>query len=125
MSYKTTKTHFELFKKEVRYWIKAFSLNSWDFKFKHVENTENMLAWIVYNVPGGWCTFHLNTNWGEEEPTKKEITRAAMHEVGELLIAKLDHLARERFVDQEELGIEGHKVINSLINYIFECQKKF
>ena len=122
---KTTKKHFKIFKKEVKKWINYFGLWDWQIHFAHyAENMTNTRAKVIYNSTGCLATFILNTKWHEHTEdvlNKNNIRKAAFHEVCELLLGRLTHIADDRWGWCEaDLTIETHRIIRTLENVLWK-----
>jgi len=115
---KTTKKHFELFKKEGRKWLREFGLLDWETFFNHkdIDARARYSADIEHRI----AVLILSTQWEGPQPQNKLIRRAAFHEVAELLLAKIRCLAESRTCDEQELNEAIHAVIRTLENVIFE-----
>lgn len=91
-SYKTTKKHFKLFKRECRYWLDRFDLGSWEAHFVHGESdhpdTNNSRAWFYTNWTGRLFTIGLSSKWNLDIK-KKGLSKCAFHEVCEILLGRL------------------------------------
>jgi hypothetical protein len=121
---KTTAKHFALFKKQCQKWLDVFGLKGWESYYIHddlskVEGLNKEEAAVAYIATARNATFFLNTKW-ETPVTDKAITRAAFHEVCELLLGKLNDLARARFVMEHELDEANHAVIRTLENVLLD-----
>lgn len=97
-SYKTTKKHFKLFKKECRYWLDRFDLGSWQVCFEHIDYPDMpSRAWHATKWKGRTSTIGLSHNWKADrgdtyeldKPTKKKVALSAFHEACELLLVRL------------------------------------
>jgi len=113
----TTKRHFKIFQKEALLWVNEFGLNDWTIRFIH-EDTPDALASCLSDNDAHRAYIALSPEW-DRKPTTKRLKREAFHEVIELLLSKMDYLARERFIDEKEIDIARHAVIASLENLIF------
>lgn len=116
---KTTKQHFELFKKECQKWIEFFGLKDWDVWCVH-ENVEGNLGSIVYDLLDKQATINLATDWGMTKPTTLEIRKTAFHEVCELLLARLGIYGKARFIKEVDFTEATHDIIRRLENSVFK-----
>ena len=125
-SYKTSKRHFKLFKKECRYWLDKFDLGSWKVVYFHEDvedSSKGNAAWQSANWRDRLCSLGLDINWGKnEKPTKKRVAEAAFHEVCELLIYMLRIIAD---FDAKPTGLHdvenyNHSIIRRLEKAIWE-----
>ncbi len=122
MGYKTTKKHFEIFKKECAKWIEFFGLKDWEIGYHHQED-DDTLASLKYDLSGGWATIYLATEWERKEPTILEVKECAFHEVCELLLARIRTLAMYRFTTRDEIEEATHGIIRRMENSVFEKLK--
>ncbi len=127
-SYKTTKKHFKLFKKEAKYWIERLHLNSWRVDILHHVRTdlidgERVLAWCNWTWKYRTSEIYLNKEIGRTARMDAEVlSMAAFHEVCHLLLARLltnaDTNARPA---EEDENIEvTHAIIRRLEKAIWE-----
>jgi len=117
---KTTRADFAIFRREVEKWIKAFGLYDWEVDVVHggVEDS-NHAAECLYQVDARRATIRLSKEFTHgSEFTKDDIRQAAIHEVGELLLARLVFLAESRSVTYEQIEEAHHDVIARLLNYL-------
>ncbi len=117
----TTAAHFEEFKRVGEYWIERLSLSDWVIIWEHEPaDIESSYAECAINRAGHRAWIRLNSDWGETEVTAEEITRSARHEVAELLLLPMQHLARERFITEDEVCETKHQAIARLENLMTE-----
>ncbi len=62
---------------------------------------------------GRCATFILNLPW-DDVPTRERLQQSALHEVLELLLAKLEDLACRRYVTRMEIREASHAIIRRL-----------
>jgi hypothetical protein len=117
-NYKTTTENFELFKKCVGYWLKFYGLYGWDLRFLHQEDDDS-LAYTSYNILNRSASVILAKEW-DRPVTDRELDKIAFHEVGEVLLLRLRHIAEARFISDEETGEEIHNIIRILENVIWK-----
>jgi len=117
---KTTKKHFELFKKEGRKWLREFGLLDWETFFDH----EDIDARAEFNANVEYRTvvFTLSAHWKNVRISSWLIKKAAFHEVAELLLVDIRILAESRTMDSQDLNGKIHSVIRTLENVIFDKQ---
>ena len=116
---KTKKRHFKYFKKQCQRWIDFFGLKGWEIHFQH-EHQEDSMATVWYSLEGRCLVFTLSTDTGGVKPSKKNISRWAFHEVCEVLVGRLEALAKDRFVTDKEIFEEVHNIIRMLENSVWE-----
>ena len=118
---KTTQRHFEVFKKECLKWIKRFGLQDWRVDFFHEDWSDSYgqaKAWCKWNVNGRVVSFCLASEWNI--PIKaKDVQQTAFHEVGHLLLGRIDILAGTRYLCEDEIKEEVHAIIRRLENAVF------
>jgi len=113
---KTTAKHFQLFKAEVRKWLKVFGLTDWEVTVIHGIDNDTDGANCSGDIMSRQATIRLAIDFTEKGPIiDEDIKLAAFHEVCELLLQPLCLLAESRFgVLQESLESERHAVIMRL-----------
>lgn len=115
---KTTKNHFEIFKREARRMIKELGLLDWDVYFVHEEfkKDSHSLAQCRVHYTDKSATLALNKDFEDGDVSPKFIRQTARHEVFHLLLARLEGVAKERFVNGNELYEADEEVVNRLEN---------
>jgi len=108
----TTARHFELFKKEVQFWIDKWGLHEWEARFLH-DSRENDLAALSFNVCGRVATFILATEW-DVPVTNFQVKVCGKHEAIELLLAEYHGISRARFSTEDEFLASHHALIRRL-----------
>ena len=118
---KTTKKHFELFKREVYKWQDALGLKDWRISFQHVNDEEcyGGLAYTDKPQLNRTITFALTKDW-DDSPIIAGIKRAAFHETCELRLLELRIAALDRSSTKEDIDAKVHAVIRRLENIFFE-----
>jgi hypothetical protein len=115
--HKTTVKQFDLFKETVAMWVDRLGLTEWRL---HVELDDEDKECKVY----GYCssdwnnrtaTITLVQRWWHK-PSDEEVTRTARHEVFELLMQPLWHVACDRSFDYDHGCATRHEVIRRLEN---------
>jgi len=123
MNYKTTKAHFDIFKKECSKWIKYFGLLDWEINLYHKkldeEDKDSMAITSCYNK-GKRSDITLNIEWDEDKPSEIEIKKCAFHEICEVLYYPIAFMAEARFLADGEIETETHRLIRILENTVFE-----
>ena len=113
-SNKTTKQHFNLFKKECKKWLQIFSLGDWEDNYWHDgESSEDGLARVNANADGKRADFYLSKDWKIQPINNAEIKSTAFHEVGHLLLADMAEFARDRNRGYRE--VDNHEVQHAII----------
>jgi len=119
--YKTKKKHYKRFKRACRFWAKEFGLVGWRLYYAHsgTGNKGNCCT----SISGRCATITLSKEWFDVKPTKREVERCAFHEVGELLVARMVMLAKDRFADEWAIDEEKHALIRTLEEVCFEARR--
>ncbi len=116
--YKTTKKHFEIFKKEMLKWVNILGLTDWEWFFIHKSITEDAQASVRYNREGRLATVALEPYWYIPVKTR-ELQRTAFHETIEVLLADYVLVAASRQYNPSEEETERHRIIRRLENSFF------
>jgi (p)ppGpp synthase/HD superfamily hydrolase len=117
---KTSKAHFRLFDKQISKWLEVFSLGSqWKVFVTHVELMGRSMAETECDYPGKTATIFLNKVWEDTEVTEKEIDETAFHEVLEIVLDKLDSMAKIS-CQRDKVDEARHDVIQMLTCTIFD-----
>jgi len=113
---KTTAKHFKLYTKTCSYWLNRFGLLDWDIDFYHVDEDDGCISSCVFNAQAGHAFLRLNKDWGAIDFTDRDIERTALHEVLELLLARYQNLATNRYTTEDAIDTHRHMVVQTLIN---------
>lgn len=116
---KTTAKDFSIFKKECQKWIDFFGLKEYRVHYEHSSEYTDCVAFCVTDQAGGCATLGLIKDVGYER-NNLAIRESAFHEVCELLLSKMCHIARDRAFCEEELTCETHSIIRRLENTVFK-----
>jgi len=119
MIYKTTKQHFEIFKKNCQKWINIFGLKEWRVDFRHGTYSEHSYGSIYWDYSGKCATIYLTEEW-DEEVDLKQLEKTAFHEVCELLLCVLFDMVDKDKYSYDEKVKEFHTVIRRLENSVFD-----
>ena len=122
-SYKTTKKHFKLFKRECRYWLDFFNLGSWRIDYTHKDHPDlDGRAWITMNWVGRCATAGLAVNWDDDKPTARNVCRSGFHETCELLLWMLRIYGEMNATpsDIKEVQSHNHAIVRRLEKAIWE-----
>jgi len=122
--YPVKKQHYEVYKKEVKRWLKVFGLVGWRVYFRHEDIGHDILGMCTYDLKARNACFWINELWPETDPSVHNVKRTAFHEVCELLFARLNILAMSRFVVEDEIEEERHNLIRKLETVVFEKDYK-
>ena len=108
---KTTKKHFELFKKECFKWRGIFNLDGVNLEFSHTEISGGF-ACSTYDYDGYVAHIELGLTIDCDRKTVAvEIDRLARHEMTHVLTGDVAHLLEQRYITQEQ----GERAIEKLV----------
>ena len=108
---KTTDKHFEWFKQAVEKWMRICSLGDWDVYYDH-RDCDTYFAKLRTNIREKIVLVWFNTEWQPLLPLNKQsIDAVACHEVVHIRTAKLDTLARYRYVREEEIDAAEEELV--------------
>jgi len=105
MKYKTTKEHFELFKKNFIYFQEKFGITQYKVYFFHTE-IDNAYAEIFTDEECKVVRVSFGKEWNERKPNKNEIIENAKHECIHLLLNRIGWLGTCRYLDDAEINDE-------------------
>jgi len=108
----TTDAQFSRFKSAFKAWMIRFGLIGWYVGFEIVDD-DSQCGSISINAEDLKCMVMLS-RWKPENEDKDWIEETAKHEAIHLLLGRLTHLARERYVRVDELAFEEEKVVRAL-----------
>lgn len=121
---KTTKQQFKVFKDECKKWIERFGLKGWRVEYCHEETDSNDRANITYYTSGRSAVINLSAVWGKNRTASISdsiIKQAAFHEVCELLLARLEMMAKEEIGNSKyAIEEEVHNLIRILENTVWK-----
>ena len=119
------KDPFKYYKERTRHWVDYFGLYNWDINV-HQDNEEYAedLAYTMYNVDNKRADIYLVMDWGDTEMTRYDLSKTAFHEVVEVMLAEIRHLAGRRDIRFEEIDGAIHSIIRILTATIFEKENK-
>jgi (p)ppGpp synthase/HD superfamily hydrolase len=117
---KTSKAHFRMFDKQVSKWLVVFNLSSqWKVFVTHVELIGRSMAETECDYPGKVATIFLNKVWEDTEVTERELDETAFHEVLEIVLDKLDSMAKIS-CQRDKVDEARHDIIQMLTCTIFD-----
>lgn len=121
MANKTKKEDFVYFRERVYHWVKAFSLSEYEVTVTHrdLPEDENSLAFINVNLLGRGAEISLSKDWGLDVINKKELDKAAFHEVVHLLIYEYHEGLLGRLPPPVIETME-HSIVRRLENFVFD-----
>ena len=94
---KTTKKHFEIFKRVCLKYFKEWQLDDWDVYFEHVDLKDSR-ARINITHNARMVEISLSTTWDQAIVDKKSLEAVAKHEVLHALLGPITTLTRSRCV---------------------------
>jgi hypothetical protein len=109
-------TDFEEFQSEFLKWQERFGLMGYITYFKH-EPLESF-ADISVDTAAMRATVRLNSRLSKTDKPHQDARYSAKHEALHLLVVKLEHLARQRYVSENEIYRETEELVNRLSRLI-------
>lgn len=103
---------FEIFKKTASTWLDILNLNDFKVYFQQ-EQMEDYEASCDSNLPSMIAMLSLNTHW-PYPPSKKAVSRAARHEVIELLLQPIWHAVLARCLNVDWANAQRHAAVRRL-----------
>jgi len=118
----TTDEHFKLFQQEAKKWLERFGMAGWSVHFDHGNFVgDDALAEVSYRMIGRVATISLAKVWKGCEITDHQLRKTAFHEVCELLLARFNVLAKDRYLaDPQQIDEEIHNIVRTLESAVFE-----
>jgi len=115
---KLKKKHFDIFIKTCEKWAKIYGFLDWDivYGFDSSKDLLGNAARCTVNHDGRTSWISLNR---DADLTIAQVKQYAFHEMTELLLAELQWLMEERFIDQAEINTSRHRVINVLQKVLY------
>lgn len=113
----------EYFKERVTYWLDFFGLYNWEITVHaqdEDEEEDDTLAYTTFTVDNRRADIFLSGNFGETEKSEYELDKTAFHEIVEILLLRVRHLAGKRTYDYTEMDGAIHDIIRILTAKIFE-----
>lgn len=111
---KTTKQHYEDFKRYSLDWQKKLGLLDWEIGFRH-EPIKHAYARTRWKMSAAFATVSFCTNWESElELSQANIQKTALHEMLHLLLAQMVCEAEDRYTNQTAIDIAEHRIIRTL-----------
>ena len=115
---------FKYYTERTKHWANHFGLHNWDINV-HKDNDEyaEELAYTICHVSNKRADIYLVMDWGITKMTRYELDKVAFHEVLEVMLAEIRHLAGRRDIRFEEIDSAIHSIIRILTATIFEGKK--
>lgn len=118
---KTSKKHFDLFKKECEKWIKYFGLTQYQIVFNHKPLEKDVWGDCDVWHESEYAELSLCTNWTGTPLSDMQIRRTAFHEVIELLLSEIVLIGEKRWhFTLQDFIKSTHTVIRTLENTVFK-----
>lgn len=119
-THKVTKKEFKQLKIRYAYWLKELGITGWGIRHEHKEMESK---YDIAKTTAGWSNrevcITLNTRIAECLCEKGWIENTAIHEVIDLLTARLRIIATERYIASSIDVIEAnHEITQVLTNYL-------
>ncbi len=105
------KKDFELFKSEFKKWQLKFGLTGYKIYFRY-ETLKDSFAEVICDQSQMVATVTLNSD--DKKHPDKHIKLSAKHEAIHLLLFKLEHCGRCRYVQPEEIGESVEELVFKL-----------
>ncbi len=116
-------TEFNLFKKEVKKWLKIFGVKDYDVYFLFENLYDDTWASCAVDTEAHSTIFRYNTKIDEDliqYHTNERINKTALHEVLELIFNTIDEKAKYRYIKEDEIDTERHRLIELFCNVLIE-----
>ena len=116
---KTTKVHFNLYKKAIRYYLNKYKITGWHVYFAHSDEcTGYASTYADYRKRS--ANFMLTITWDEDglELNEKEIYSTAKHEAIHLMEWPVYAIGHERYSSQEELSSAHEEIVTHLTDLL-------
>ena len=113
---KTTKKHFEIFKKECEKWINKLKLDDWEFNYHHENpSMEGADACVETNTIFRRVDIYLSIDQFDEETFNTDyIKHVAKHEILHVLLKNLNYLTHKRFITEDQIIQTEEQIIRKL-----------
>lgn len=118
---KTTDEQFTCFIEECERLLEKLGLQGWDVRYARNVDLGGVksVEWIsvsdcVASISDRTAILSISDELGEEDGVEEEILDSALHEVIELLLARMHALMLSRYVEPEEADEARHEVIHIL-----------
>jgi len=113
----TKDEQLKLFTDTCQYWVNRFGLKGWEISYMSRPMDENV-AEFVGHIPSRQVTIVLNNCLDDDEATEKEIKKCALHEVCELLLARIVEYMKSEHTPDNVVEEATHEVIHTIVNFI-------
>lgn len=114
---KTTRKDFKLFKTEFRHWQSRLGLTDFHCVFRH-EPLDGCFGGIQCDHAGKIVTVILASHYPDRDRDAFDPARIGRHEALELLLARMDNIARSRYCFPDDVTEERHAIIRRLENFL-------
>lgn len=121
---RATKSHYQYFCKRVHYWLKIFGLLEWRVSFEYLEEYGgDILAECSWDYEDKTAMFNFYADWSQVVLDDEHIDEIAFHEVGELLLNRINDLLTPQY-SNKLITAEIHQIIHTLANVVLPQNKK-
>lgn len=107
---KLTQKDFELFKSECQKWLTKFGMNDWKVYYSF-DRLNGNFAECRYDYRDCVATISLNKEISKFSFQHSDVINSAKHEVIHLLLARFHGMAKERFINQDEIDNEWERLV--------------
>lgn len=115
---KTSKAHFEFFKRVCEHYRLEWHLDAWDMHYLH-QDVPGCFASINIDLEGHVATVKFSVEWTSTVPlTKERIAETAKHEMAHLLLARIAENGSKRFLSRSEYYEANEEVVAKILNLI-------
>lgn len=104
---------FELFQQYFKEYQKKYGLLGYRVYFKY-EPLEQSFADIKINLTEMVATVRLNSKLPAKDKPEKSIRRSAKHEALHLLVGRLEHNGRQRYIAENEMYETTEELVQKL-----------
>lgn len=104
---------FEIFKREFLKWQTKFGLIGWAVYFKY-EPLDDSFADISINLEGMVATVRYNSKCQDKDKEFDDPKRSAKHEAIHLLVSRLEHNGRSRYITGAEMYEATEELVRKL-----------
>lgn len=113
--YDVSEKWFDVFREEFINWIHHYGVKGWEFHYIHGD-VEDARASVSTDKEARLALVTLSKTWSGIPPNDFEIRKVAFHEATELFLSRINSLARQRYINENEIEEEIHNIIRILEN---------
>ena len=108
---------FELFKGEFKKWQKQFGLTGYKVYFKYKPD-DGYFASLTVNQGNEVATATLNSKLPDKDKPFRNVKGSAKHEALHLLVSRLEHNGRHRYISDDEMYEATEELVHKLEDLI-------